>query len=485
MALPGDAVELADDHGQPRHPRAQRGAEHLGAGAHDALPLLFRPHHEARLVGEVDHRQVEGVAQLQEADHLGAGGHVHGAAEALGVVDHHPHRIAVHAGQADDARAPVERGDLEEGIPVQHRVQDPVGVVHAALLPRDGGQQEFVSALRVVAGFHPGWQPPHVVRQIAEEALDLLEGVGLGVREVVDHAALVHLAAFVAEILLADVDAEGGLHHRRPAGKHLADALHHHVEVGEAGIHRWQPGHGTEHRRGHRHFAEQILDARGDRIGGNVGAPDLLEGLDAAAGGVEQADVGQPPVPRHLLGVAALVADGRVRGAAAHGEVASGEHRPAAVDGGEADHHVRRAHVGELVAVVGRGPGQGADLLEGARVRQEVYALADGELAPPPLLGDAGLAAHLRGERPAAIELLDFGFPDHPAATPIYGLGRSLQGDETIRCAASSAQEVAVGPPGLRHRGAGAPVGWLPPGRWASSPVSRSRPATNRRQSPV
>ena len=50
--------------------------------------------HQAGLVGEVDERQVERVAQLDEAERLAAGGDVGGAAEVERVVGHDPDRVA-------------------------------------------------------------------------------------------------------------------------------------------------------------------------------------------------------------------------------------------------------------------------------------------------------------------------------------------------------------------------------------------------------
>ena len=67
----------------------------------------------------------------------------------------------------------------------------------------------------------------------------------------------------------------------------------------------------------------------------------------------------------------------------------------------------------ELVALVGRGAGEAADLLKRARIRQQVDAFAHGELAAPPLFGNAGLAAHLRGKRLASFEFVYFALPDH------------------------------------------------------------------------
>ena len=341
------------------------------------------------------------------------------------VVDHRADRIAVDAGEADDARASVVRGDLEERVAVEHRVEDRSRVVGLVLLARDGGQQRRLPAPRVVVGVAAGRHLPDAVRQVAQELLEHREGFFFRVGEVVDHAAAEHLGALVAEILLRDVDAERGLDHRGTAREHLARAPHHHVEVGEAGFHRRQPGHRTEHRGDDGDPAEQVFDARRRGVRRDVGASDLLEGLDAAAGRVEESHVRQAPAERQLLGVAALVADRGVGGAAAHGEVAAVQHRPAAVQAGEADDPVGGPHVLELVAVVAGHAGELADLLERTLVSEHVETLPDRQLAAAVLLRDAGFAAHLPGELAAPPQFLDFSLPDHGCSPgPIRSAGK-------------------------------------------------------------
>ena len=66
----GDPVELAQDEADVGCLALGQRGDDPGAGANDAEFLLGPPHREARLVGEVDQRQVEGVAQFDQADGL-------------------------------------------------------------------------------------------------------------------------------------------------------------------------------------------------------------------------------------------------------------------------------------------------------------------------------------------------------------------------------------------------------------------------------
>ena len=413
VALAGHTIQLADDDREPRHARAQRGEHHLRAGADDAPPLLVGTDHEARFIGEVEHRQVERVAQLQKADHFGARRDIHRAAVEFRIVDHHTHGVTVDARESHHARAPVVRCDFEERILVEQRIQNLSGAVDPTFLPRYRRQQALVAARRRIARDHARWKLPHVVGQIAEEAADHVQRLRFRCGEVVDDTAVEHLTALVAEILLRDVDAQRSLHHGRATRKYLARPFDHHVEVRKTRIDRGQARDRTEHRGRHRHLAQELLDARRHRIRRNVRATDLFEGLDAATARVEQPHVGQAPLQRHLLRVTAFVADRRIRCATAYGEVTSVEHHRPPADPTEADDQIRRAHVHQRVAVVSRGAGHLADFLERSGIHQQRDAFVHRELAAPALFGDACLTAHLRSKFTPALHLLEFGLPDH------------------------------------------------------------------------
>src|SRR5262249_39545159 len=57
------AIGLADDHRELGDRRLADGGDHLGAGADDALLLDDGADHEAWYVGQVEERDVEGVAE--------------------------------------------------------------------------------------------------------------------------------------------------------------------------------------------------------------------------------------------------------------------------------------------------------------------------------------------------------------------------------------------------------------------------------------
>ena len=67
----------------------------------------------------------------------------------------------------------------------------------------------------------------------------------------------------------------------------------------------------------------------------------------------------------------------------------------------------------QFIVVVGGGTRELADFAERSGVRQQLDSFPDRELAPLPLLGNAGFPAHLFGQRLPALEFLDFGLPDH------------------------------------------------------------------------
>ena len=117
---------------------------------------------------------------------------------------------------------------------------------------------------------------------------------------------------------------------------------------------------------------------------------------------------------RHPLGVDHLLPDGRVRGAAADGEVVALHYRPPAVDAAGADHDVGGEEVLDLAVVaVGRPPGERARLVEAAGIEEPLDPLADGEPPGGVLALDPLLAAHLARQRFAAAKLVELGLPGH------------------------------------------------------------------------
>src|SRR6058998_4334621 len=91
-AVEAGAVTLADDHRELRHGGLRGREDHLSAVTDDALLLDLRTHHEAGDVGEVDERNIEGVAEPDESRRLVGGIHHQHAALDLRLVGDDPDR---------------------------------------------------------------------------------------------------------------------------------------------------------------------------------------------------------------------------------------------------------------------------------------------------------------------------------------------------------------------------------------------------------
>ena len=104
--LRAEAVGLAHDHGEQRRGHVGADVEQPRAVAHQRGALDIRADHDARAVDQVEHRDVERVAQLHEARALVGAVGVDRAGEVMRIVGDHAHRPALDADEGgDDADA--------------------------------------------------------------------------------------------------------------------------------------------------------------------------------------------------------------------------------------------------------------------------------------------------------------------------------------------------------------------------------------------
>src|SRR5262249_31126892 len=158
-----------------------------------------------------------------------------------------------------------------------------------------------------------------------------------------------------------------------------------------------------------------------------------------------------------LLGVDLLLPDGRVGGATPHGEVVPADDDGTAVDATAAEDEVGRRQVGQGTVLVDGLAGDGADLVERARVEEGVDALPNGELAAVVLAGDLLGAAHAPGQVLGPAQLGDLGCPCPVVAVPH---GRRWYG-----CGAAATSSAPAGP-----------AGWpAPAGEQRAPPAGRRR----------
>ena len=205
-----------------------------------------------------------------------------------------------------------------------------------------------------------------------------LERLLLGLRLVVDLAALVHVHLRAAQRLLVERLADGPAHDRRAGREDLRRPFTITVKCDISASAAGQPATAPEHGRGHRHPAQQLHRLPPQIARGQAHVPRRLVGLGAVADALDQLDAGDAVL--HGEGVDEVVGPlVHVVGAAPRDRevVAADGDRPA-VDLGQA-HHVGTGGEGPQVAVLvvlGRAH-QRAGLDEAARVDDLVEPLPD------------------------------------------------------------------------------------------------------------
>src|SRR5512134_838128 len=266
----GEAVEAPDHDRAPRHLALFDRRDDAHRAAHVAHLLAFDADHRARLVDEVDDRQMERVTEVDEGLHLLRRRPVQAAAHVVRVVGDRTDRVTVDARETGHDRAAVVGRDLEERALVEHQLQDPPRLVNLSPLARNDAEQLLFAAVRIVGRRRALRHLEHTARHVREVPADKLEGVLLALRLVVDDAGGTGMHLRAAELLLVDLVAHAGAaDDGRTACEHLARPLHHDREMRAARLEGAQAGARPECDRHDRDVAEQA-DHWPGRIAGNL-----------------------------------------------------------------------------------------------------------------------------------------------------------------------------------------------------------------------
>src|SRR5690606_5471410 len=347
------------------------------APPHDATALGLGSDHEPGHVDEVDDRQVEGAAQVGEADLLLGRRRVQRARQVHRVVADQSHGDAVDPRERRDDRAAPLGPHLEERVPVDdlgHRVAHPV---RAATVLRDDVQDRVAGPVYGVGAIAARRELPDVLRQVPQDGADLADRLVLVGDQVVDRSRHRGVHRGAAELVLVDLLAQRTPYDRGAAGEHDAagadDAeVAQHRAAGRAARGR------AEHTHQHRDLAEQVKAALPAHRADEVGVAHFVLCRDVAADAFHEHDQGDAITVREVLDEAAHAAlvpvEVGLRGARAHREVLAAEGDLAAVDGRQAAHvaggqaadlsaaGVPDAEAGELPHL-GEGLGDGLDAL--------------------------------------------------------------------------------------------------------------------------
>ena len=417
----GTTVGLARDHGHLGHGGLGEGVQQLGPSADDPPVLLRRPRKEPRHVLEHHQRDVEGVAEPDEARRLLGGLVVERSGEDLRLVGHDPDRAAVQAREADQDVGRPQREDLEELALVHH---PPDHVLHVVGCPRRVGDDRvegLVAPVRIVTGCIGGRVLQVVRGQERQQVTDLGQAVGLVVGDEAGDAGTAGVRVGTSQLLEGDVLARHRADHVGSGDEHVRGALHHEHEVGDGGGVDGAAGAGAHDQRdlGH-HPAGPDVAVEDVTVAGEGGG----SLLDPGSAGIVDADDRRADRHGQVHDLADLLGHDLTERAAEHGEVLAEHEHLAAVDGSPAGDDAVGVGPGAIQAEGAQAvAGQHVRLHERPRVEKQLEPLSGSQLPPGVLPFDGVGAATEAGLLLEFAELLD-ALVDGSAMRGRFPLGR-------------------------------------------------------------
>ncbi len=385
------AVRLARDHRDLRHGRFREGEQQLGTVADDAAVFLHRAGQEAWHVFEGDERNVERIAEAHEPRALHRRVDVERAGEHRRLVRDDANRPAVQAREAHQDVLRVMLMHFEEVALVHYRMDHVQHVVRLVGRRRDEPVEHLVLPVgRVVRG-----APRRIVevvrRHEGEQLASQPEAFAIVVHREVRHTTRRVVRHRAAELFLRDFLVGHRLEHVGAGDEHVARVLHHDREVGDRRRVDGAAGARAHDRGNLRHDARRERVAEED-VG--VAAERHHAFLDPRAARVVQPDDRRAELHRQIHDLHDLGGVGLRQRATEHREVLrEGEDLAAADQAVARDHPVAGHDLLLHPEVAAAVRDELVDLLERARIEQQLHPLARGELAGLVLALVARLAA--------------------------------------------------------------------------------------------
>jgi hypothetical protein len=104
---------LTHDNGEQWRGHIGAGIEQPGAVPHQCGSLGIRPHHDAGTIDQVQHRNIERVAQLHETRALVGTVGINRAGQMMRIIGDHAHWPTLHPNERDDDADAEFRADLQ------------------------------------------------------------------------------------------------------------------------------------------------------------------------------------------------------------------------------------------------------------------------------------------------------------------------------------------------------------------------------------
>src|SRR5215510_10453511 len=253
-----DPKASAHDDGEDRD-RELRERDHpfatLADGAGD---LMLETHREARIVDQVQHWEMEQVAEVEMALELVTPiGRERAPVDVPAIRGEDAHRIAIEAYEANDLVGSPERPNLEERAAIRHQPNRPAHVEGHRALAGDEGEQLFLPAINGVGWVgRQNWRRFVDARwKVGEKPLRHRSRFFLRLREVVD-GTVTAMDLPAPQLLLRDVIPHRVAHHRRSRHEQLCDVAHHDGEMPEDSLRGADAHHTAEQHIDHGHLAK-------------------------------------------------------------------------------------------------------------------------------------------------------------------------------------------------------------------------------------
>ena len=201
----------------------------------DAVVLLLCAGKEAGHVNEGEDRNVESVAETDEAGTLAARVAVEHTGKNLGLVGNHTYGRAAHTGETYDEVLGIISVDLEEFAVVDDAADHLIHIVRCVRAVGDDLVERILCTVDGVLGGNIRRFLHIVLGYIAEEFADRADHILFVVACEMSHTTLACVNACTAELLLGNLFAEHLLNYCRTCEEHIAGVLAHNSEVGQRG----------------------------------------------------------------------------------------------------------------------------------------------------------------------------------------------------------------------------------------------------------
>ena len=230
----GAAVSFTQNHGDLRNCSFAVCEQHLSAVTNYASIFLLFARQEARNVDNVQNRNVEAVAETNEASCFIGCVVVKAACHECWLVSNDTNSLSVHTSEAGDDVLCEFLSYIVVFAIINNGFQYIIHIVRCIGAFRHNGVQSWISSGRIVSGFYDRSVFHVVAREEAEQVTNLFNAVFVVFSCELSYAGCTVMGHSAAESFSGDLFAGDGFNDSRAGQEHLGCFLNHVNEVGQS-----------------------------------------------------------------------------------------------------------------------------------------------------------------------------------------------------------------------------------------------------------